>query len=160
MIVVSNTTPILCLYKIGQLHLLDALFGRVYVPMAVYNEISIAGRGKQGDNIIDTTEYIYVKETQNVLAVNLLRSLLDCGESETIVLGNELGADILVIDEKKARRVAQTNNQSVVGTIGILQLAKDRGLIADMKTHLDNLYANGIWISQKLYHAVLQNNNE
>ena len=148
MIVVSNTTPILSLYKIEKLGLLQGLFGQVFVPTAVYDEIAILGKGKQGHDVLDTVDYIHVKEVQNSLAVGLLQSQLDYGEAETIVLAGELGADILILDEKKARKVAQANSQRVIGTIGILQLAKDKGFIPDMKSLLDALIANRIWIDR------------
>ena len=61
----------------------------------------------------------------------------------------------MLLDEKKARRIAQVNAQPVIGTIGVLQAAKDKGLIPDMKTPLDSLIANGIWIDKSLYQLVL-----
>ena len=160
MIAVSNTTPILSLYKIGQLHLLRDLFSQIFVPTAVYNEIAVLGKVKHGHESLDTASYIHVKAIQNILAANLLRSQLDYGEAEAIVLARELGADILILDEKKARKVAQANSQPVIGTIGILQVAKNKGLISDMKTQLDGLIANGIWIDRRLYQATLQGNGE
>ena len=160
MIVVSNTTPILSLYKIGKLDLLRSLFGQITVPMAVYNEIAVAGRGKQGHDEFDKTDYIHIKEINNVFAANLLRSQLDYGEAEAIVLARELAANILLLDEKKARKVAQISAQTVIGTLGILHAAKNRGLIPDIKTSLDSLIANGIWIDRSLYRTILQNNNE
>jgi predicted nucleic acid-binding protein len=160
MIVVSNTTPILSLYKIGRLNLLQSLFSQIFVPMAVFNEISVLGRGKPGDNIFKTNDFIQVRQIQNVLAASLLRSQLDYGESEVIVLAEELGADFLVLDEKKARIIAQTAGQKVIGTIGILQIAKNRGLITNMKSQLENLIASGVWIDKKLYDLVLKSNNE
>ena len=160
MIVVSNTTPILSLYKIGKLNLLQSLFGQVTVPMAVYNEIAVTGKSKQGHDELEKVDYILIKEIENVFAANLLRSQLDQGEAEAIVLAGELGANILLLDKKKARRIAQASAQSVIGTLGILQTAKDRKLIPDIKTPLDSLIANGIWIDKSLYSLVLQNNNE
>ena len=160
MIVVSNTTPILSLFKIGKLNLLQSLFGQVTVPMAVYDEIVVAGKGKQGHDEIEKADYILIKEIGNVFAARLLRSQLDRGEAEAIVLAGELGANLLLLDEKKARRIAQASAQSVIGTLGILQTAKDRGLIPDIKTPLDSLIANGIWIDKSLYSLVLHNNDE
>ena len=160
MIVVSNTTPILSLYKIGRLGLLERLFGRVFVPVAVYNEISILGKGKPGHDVIDVQDCIQVKHVQNALAVGLLRSQLDYGEAEAIVLARELQADILMLDEKKARKVAQAGLQRVSGTIGILQAAKDKGFIPDMKSSLDALIANGIWVDRRLYRTILHTNGE
>jgi predicted nucleic acid-binding protein len=130
------------------------------VPTAVYNEIAVLGKGKQGHESLDTASYIHVKVIQNILAASLLRSQLDYGEAEAIVLARELGADILILDEKKALKVAQANSQPVIGTIGILQAAKNKGLISDMKTQLDGLIANGIWIDRRLYQATLQGNGE
>ena len=160
MIVVSNTTPILSLYKIGKLNLLQSLFGQVIVPVAVYDEIAVAGKGKQGHDEIEKVDYFLINEIRNAFAASLLRSQLDRGEAEAIVLAGELGANILLLDEKKARRIAQANGQSVIGTLGILQAAKDRELISDIRTPLDSLIANGIWIDKSLYSLVLQNNNE
>lgn len=160
MIAVSNTTPIISLFKIGQLDLLQVLFSRVFIPTAVYHEIAVLGSGKTGDTAIDDAEYINVTDIQNKMAASLLRSQLDYGEAEAIVLAGELGADILLLDEKKARKVAQANFQAIIGTLGILQAAKGKGLIPDMRTQLDSLIANGIWIDHKLYQAILHNNNE
>ncbi|MDR2166744.1 MAG: DUF3368 domain-containing protein [Clostridiales bacterium] len=140
--------------------MLQSLFSQIFVPMAVFNEISVLGRGKPGDNIFKTNDFIQVRQIQNVLAASLLRSQLDYGESEVIVLAEELGADFLVLDEKKARIIAQTAGQKVIGTIGILQIAKNRGLITNMKSQLENLIASGVWIDKKLYDLVLKSNNE
>lgn len=155
MIVVSNTTPILSLYKIGQLELLESLFSQVTVPKAIYNEIAILG--KEGYDVLDSVSYIRVVEVQNKIAASMLRSQLDYGEAEVIVLAAELGADFLILDEKKARKIAQANSQKVIGTIGILQAAKRKGFISDVKTQLDALIASGIWIDRKLYQSVVQN---
>jgi predicted nucleic acid-binding protein len=130
------------------------------VPKAVYNEIAVLGKGKSGYDAVDTSRFIIVKEIQNKLAVDLLRSQLDYGEAETIVLAKELGADAMIIDEKKARKIAQLNGIPVIGTIGVLQSAKDKGLIPNIKTQLDGLIANGIWIDKALYQSIIQNNNE
>ena len=160
MIVVSNTTPILSLYKIGRLGLLERLFGQVFVPAAVYSEISVLGKGKPGHNVIDNLDSIQIKQVENTLAVEMLRSQLDYGEAEAIVLARELGADILMLDEKKARKVAQATMQQVSGTIGILQLAKDKGFIQTLKPELDALIAQNIWIDNRLYQAILEANQE
>ena len=160
MIVILNTTPILSLYKIDRLGLLERLFGRVFVPIAVYNEISMLGKGKPGHEVIDTLGFIQVEQVQNTLAVGLLRSQLDYGEAEAIVLAKELQVDILVLDEKKARKVAQANSQKVIGTIGILQAAKDKGFIPALRLELDALIAHGVWIDNRLYQMILNINNE
>jgi len=75
-------------------------------------------------------------------------------------LAKEIGADFLVIDERKARRIAQVNDQKVIGTIGILQKAKDAAIITEIKPLLDKLIEQNIWIDDKLYNAILAKNDE
>jgi len=160
MIAVSNTTPILSLYKIGRIHLLKDLLGQVIVPVAVYNEIAVLGKDKPGHDTFDTAEFISVKPIQSTLAAGLLRPQLDYGEAEAIVLARELNADILLLDEIKARKVAQANSQRIIGTIGIIQAAKRNGIVPSVKSCLDELIAQGIWIDRRLYQEVVTNNNE
>ena len=59
---------------------------------------------------------------------------LDYGESQAIILANEISADYLIIDEKKARKIAQISGLKIIGTIGLLQKAKDIGIIRENKT--------------------------
>lgn len=160
MIAVSNTTPILSLYKIGKLHLLNDLFGQVLVPSAVYNEIAVLGKGKPGYDVFAAADYIGVHPVQSTLAADLLRPQLDYGEAEAIVLARELEANILLLDEMKARKVAQANSQMIIGTVGILQAAKRKGIIPNVKSCLDELIEQGIWIDGRLYQSVLDNNGE
>jgi len=157
-IVASNTTPIISLYKISRLHLLQDLFGQVIVPSAVYNEIAICG--KPGYDAIDTVDFISVCPIKNMMAANLLQPQLDLGEAEAIVLAKEMNADLLLLDEAKARKIAHVGALKIIGTVGILQLAKEKGLIPAMKDCLDALITQNIWIDKKLYHAVLSHNNE
>jgi len=159
MISASNTTPILSLHKIGKLSLLREIFGKIYIPAAVYNEIAV-GKDKVGYNLLEAVDYIQMKQIQNFLAADLLRSQLDIGESEAIVLARELNANILIMDEKKGRRIAQANGQKIIGTVGILQVAKNRGLIRDLKAILDELIIAGVWIDRKLYQDVLDDESK
>lgn len=77
------------------------------------------------------------------------------GESEAIVLAEELGASQLLIDEKAARKVAMARKLPLIGTMGILLLAKRRGLLDSVKNVLDEMQAQGTRISERLYVQVL-----
>lgn len=72
-----------------------------------------------------------------------------------MILAEELGAGRLLIDDSPARRVAESRTLPVVGTVGILLLAKQQGLISSVKEVLDALINNGKHISQQLYQQVL-----
>ena len=158
--VVSNTTPLLCMHKIGKLNLRHKVFKQVFVPHGVYSEIAVKGFGKNGSMMFTHTNFINVTSVGNKMAVRMLLSNLDRGEAEAIVLALELDADFILIDEKKGRRIAQACNKSVIGTIGVLQIAKNRGLISDMKSSLDAMISNGFWLDCNLYRSVLSRNNE
>ena len=77
------------------------------------------------------------------------------GESAAIILAEELGATQLLIDEKAARRVALAHHLPIIGTVGVLLLAKQRELVFNVKEILDALIANGMRIGPRLYQQVL-----
>ena len=157
MIIVTNSTPLISLSKIGKISLLQNIFGKVFIPDAVYNEVSVQGQGRVGWNL---PSYIKTKHVTNTMASRFLRAQLDYGESEAIVLAKEMNADLLILDEKKARRIAKLNGITVIGTIGVLQKAKDEGIIKSIRECMDEMIESGIWLDEKLYRFVLDQNNE
>lgn len=80
---------------------------------------------------------------------------LDLGESEAIALAEEISASQLLIDERAARKVAMARKLPLIGTVGILLLAKRRGLLDSVKDVLDEMQAQGMRISDRLYVQVL-----
>lgn len=78
------------------------------------------------------------------------------GEVEVIILGQELSADLLIIDDYNARAYAKYFGFNLVGTVGVLLLAKSRGLINEVKPLLDELITNGIYISSRLYSEIIK----
>ncbi|NER48974.1 MAG: DUF3368 domain-containing protein [Symploca sp. SIO1A3] len=155
MIVVSDTTPISELTKVGYLNLLRDLFGQVVIPQQVYIELM---RGHHPAAIIvQRLDWLEIREVGNThqLKVLQLKSNLDLGEVAAIILAEELEANHLLIDERAARRVALTRQLPVIGTVGILVLAKQRGLIDNVKTILDAMITNGTRIGERLYKQAL-----
>lgn len=150
MIVVSNSTPLISLAKINRINLLQKLFKEVLIPNAVYNEVAVQGQGG----------YIKTRFITNTMSLYFLQAQLDYGESEAIILAKEINADLLIMDEKKARNIAKLSEISVIGTIGVLQKAKDVGILNSIKMCLDEMIQSGIWLDEKLYESVLEQNNE
>ena len=122
MIVVSDTTPLISLLKINQLDLLEKLFGEVLIPEAVFNELTVDERFQLEAQLIRQKEFIAVKPVNNLESVSILKRAtgLDQGESEAIVLTDELKADLLLMDEAKGRNVSAQMGLRIMGTIGIL----------------------------------------
>ena len=90
----------------------------------------------------------------------MLREELDAGESAAIILATELGADLVLIDERAATRKARTLGLPVIGTLGVLLLGKRAELLAAIKPLLDSLRENDFSVSDSLYDQVLRDAGE
>jgi predicted nucleic acid-binding protein len=93
-------------------------------------------------------------------AVTLVQAALHKGEAEAIVLAAELHAARLVLDDQDARRFADRCGLKLIGTLGILLAAKQRGAIASLREAINALVALGFRINPQLVTAVLQNAGE
>lgn len=161
MIVVSDTTPLIGLATINQFELLYHLFGKVYIPQAVYDEAVVAGREEGGaKNEVSTADWIEVVAVEDRLAVDVLLDELDLGEAETIVLAREIAADWVLMDEKKGRRKLTQMDLQKLGTVGILLKAKQVGLLPVLRPHLEQLHRQSFRLSQTVIDAVLQQAGE
>ena len=160
MIVISDTTPIISLLKMNQLELLNHMFGEVQVPDAVYEElISNAKFQKEAEKIL-SAEYIKKVVVEDKKSVTLLRRAtgLDAGESEAIILSDEIKADLLLMDELKGRQVAKQMGLNIMGTVGILMTAFDEKLLSaeEIEQCIDVLRNNGRHICEKLYEQLME----
>jgi len=131
MIVVSNSSPLIALAKIGKLYILKKLFGEIIIPKAVWNEVVVKGKGKPGAEEVEKAEWIKVEEVRDRLSVEVLKGEIEIGEAEAIVLAKELNADLLIMDEKIPRIIAESIGLKVIGSLAILYIAKKRGLIKE-----------------------------
>lgn len=161
MTVVSNTTPLIGLASIQRFDLLQQLFGEVYIPQAVYDEAVIKGREEGGaKREVSTATWIKVVGVKDRLAVEVLLDEMDLGEAEAIVLAREIGADWVLMDEKKGRRKLSQMSINKIGTLGILLKAKQVGLLPAIRPEIEKLRQQGFSISQDVIDAVLQRANE
>lgn len=155
MIVVSNTSPITNLAAIGQLGLLHQIYQQIIIPEEVYRELTADG-GIHPGAIVQTLNWIEVKSAINRALVTAIQLELDEGEAEAVALAHEIAADLVLIDERRGREVAARFGLRVLGLAGVLIEAKQRGLLIEIKPHLDALINSGFRISQRLYARILQ----
>lgn len=135
MIVVSDTTAITTLFKAGRDGLLAELFGEVLVPNAVFLELL------RSHPVLPA--YLRRVEIVDSAEADALGARLGRGESEAIVLATELKADFLLIDERRGRRIAREHHLRIIGLLGIVLLARGRGLITAVRPLLLELQSKG-----------------
>lgn len=154
-VVVSDASPLINLARVDQFELLTAFYSQIAIPQAVYDEVVVQGRGRDGSREVKDASWIEVQAPKDELAVRALAAELGKGEASAIILAQELQAALLLIDEIRGRRVAQQLGLKVRGTLGILARAKREGRISSLRQVLDLLRARGAWIGQDLYEDVL-----
>jgi predicted nucleic acid-binding protein len=149
--IVSNTSPLIALAAIKQLELLRLLFERIVIPPAVRAEVQNA----PARAALEAADWIIIQPPRDVFAVRLLGETLDAGESEAIVLAQELGADWLLLDEHVARRKAASAGLHVVGTLGLLLMGKQAGHLPALKPWLELLQQTDFRADAELYAQML-----
>lgn len=107
-----------------------------------------------------TATWIKTLPVKDRLAVDMLLGELDLGEAETIVLAREIGADWVLMDEKKGRRKLAQLDMSKIGTLGILLKAKQVGLLSAIRPEIAHLRRRGFNISRPVVEAVLRHAGE
>lgn len=158
--VVSNTSSLIHLAKIGRLDLLKHLFNETIVPEAVYRESVVEGGNRKDAVKISEAEWIKVQKIKDDKLKRALMIDLDEGEAEAIVLALEEHADLIILDDYEGRIVARTLGLKVTGTIGILIKAKREGMIQSLKNEIDKLMRTGFWMNKKLYKRILEESGE
>ena len=161
MILVSNASPLVNLARIGRLEILRDLFGEVCVPDAVWAEVVVAGEGQPGAQELAEASWVKRCQVRNQPLVQALRQELDAGEAEANALALELKADLLLMDERLGRETAQHLGVKPTGVIGVLIVAKRRGVLPKVRPLLDALRNEaGFRISERLYARVLEDTGE
>jgi predicted nucleic acid-binding protein len=151
-VVISNSSPLIALTEIGRLDLLSHLYAELVIPPAVAREVEPTVR--------KVPSWISVKQLMHPLNPDLVSRSIGPGEQEVISLGVELHAGRLILDERPARRLAASLGLPVIGTVGLLLAAKERGFLSKIKPELDRLLAVRFFLDEELYDRVLQQTGE
>ncbi len=159
MTVVSDSSPLIALALIDHIELLRILYGRVHIASATRSEVVEKGKGRAGAALISKADWIVVNQVSRKILSSLRThpAGLHRGEIEAIGLALQLDADLLLVDERQARKFANKKGIRVFGTLGVLKLAHQRGLVADLRLALHELRANGFYVGDELYQEILGN---
>lgn len=153
--VVVNTTPLIALALIGKLDLLQQLYGQVVMPSAVQAEVFAGGPRGIGSAEMREAPWLHAVSLQDPRRADLLVDL-DRGEAEVIALAQELNADLVILDERLARRHAKRAGLTLTGTLGVLLKAKQVGLVDAVAPLIEQLRLGGIRLSDAVIAEVLE----
>ncbi|MEI6652797.1 MAG: DUF3368 domain-containing protein [Chlorobiaceae bacterium] len=157
MILVADASALIALATCDSLVLLDAIFGNVLVPDAVYAEVTELDKPQsarlrsylQGKvRVVDMQHFVY------------LDAFADLGETQAMLLYKEIDADYLLIDDRRGRKIAKINKIKTIGSLGVLLQAKRAGLIPCVAPLLEIIAASPVFISESLIRIVLELANE
>ena len=155
-LVIADAGPIFSLAVIDRMDLLDSLFDDVKISSAVWVEIS-----KDEKSPLFQRVYSYFQDkVVQIKGFNELTFVMDYGESESIILYKELEADFLLIDDKKARSIAENFGINCIGTISLLPIAKDKGLIESLRPLFEMFLQNHRYYSIELLNSILHQKGE
>ena len=157
---VLDSSAIIALAEIGMADIMEVLDTEIIVPQAVYEEVVVKGCGRPGSEELKDLIHqgkVRVLKPRNTALVEALHDPLGMGESEAIALAVEHNC-MVALDDRIARLKAKSMNLAVKGTVGLLKLAYDRGLIDKSKLihALRELKEDGFRISDRIINEILK----
>jgi len=161
MIVVADTSPITVLLHLQLLDVLHKLYGKIYIPLAVAEELQTLKQFGYNLELINNDERFIILHPSNKNLVAYLSEHIDNGEAEAIALAKELNANLILIDEKLGKQYAIAENLVCKGVIGVLIEAKHAGYISLLKPLMDEIIVKlNFRIADNIYHLALQKAGE
>ncbi len=148
-VIISDTSCLIILTKIGELDLLRQLYKTVTITQDILLEY--------GENLPD---WIEVQQVKDNYRQQLLEMQIGKGEASAIALALETADNIVILDDWKARKVAERLGLSVTGTLGVIIKAKNSGIIPTIKPYLNKIRETNFRISDELEQIALKEANE
>lgn len=146
---VCDATVLITLARVERLHLLRQAFQRLVIPEAVYEEVVVRGANRSGAEEVENADWIRVCAIKERQRAEELRRFLGKGESEAIILAHEVSASLVLLDDHKARTLAQQEGLTVVGTLGVLKDLRERGGLDALQPLFDDLRSVGSYMGEE-----------
>lgn len=147
--IISDTSCFIILSKIEALDLLQKIYGQIITTSDIAEEF--------GEIL---PEWVIIKNASDTYKQKILELQLDKGESSAIALAIEMPESILILDDFKARKIAQQLGLTITGTIGVIVKAKLTGKIPSIKPYLDKIKITNFRISSEIEAQALKEANE
>lgn len=155
--IVGDAGPLIGLARVGLLDLLRRLYGRVWIPDQVLDELRISD-DRPGSRVLHAAikegwlEAVSLPDTEDL---GPLRLALDAGEAAAILLATQNPCRFLLLDERRGRTIARSRGIQVIGTGGVLLAAKKQEFLPRVSDALDRLGESGYRLSPELRHQIL-----
>jgi len=157
--IVSDAGPLIAFARAGLLDLLQRVTRRLVIPEAVHHEVVVQGTGRPGAAALDAAGWVVTQRVRDTAAAEALAETLGAGERDAIELCRETGACLLA-DGRAARREASALSIPLIGTLDILDEAKERTIVPLVRPVLDRLIRTGFRLKRTLYDAKLRHAGE
>lgn len=152
--VVVNSTPIIVLSNLGLLELLHKLYKKIYIPQAVFNEVTSKDDSASYD-IKNKPDWIHVCKIEDESDKKMYQAKLHAGEVEVMILAQkEPLADLVIIDDNSAKKTAKYLGLKVTGTLGVILKAKKLKYIDNVSDIMEQMVNSGFYISQEVKNIV------
>jgi len=154
--VVADTGALISLAIAGQIDIIEKALGTLILAGAVLEELRTYDNPLFDKALVPELE----RHVKVIKSKNHLSFIMDYGESESVILYDELGADFLLIDDNKARTIAESLGVNCIGSIGLLVKAKQMNLIQGLRPIFEIWYNNQRYFSKGLLNRILLKMNE
>lgn len=148
-VIISDTSCLILLDKIGELELLKKLFGQIVITIEILNEFKK-----------ELPDWFSIEEPTNKTYQKILEASLDKGEASAIAFAIEQADCLLIIDDYKGRKYAEQLDIKITGTLGIIIDAKLSGHIESVKPTLDKIKKTDFRLTAELERKILEKSNE
>lgn len=151
-IVIADTGALISLAHVDKIELIESVFGKVYIPNAVWEEII-----KYEYQEFDKSSLLRLeKNIIHIKSKNHLSVIMDYGEAESVILYEEINADYLLIDDNRARNMAESLGVNCIGSIGLLIKSKQLGFIKEIRPIFHKWIKLERYFSIKLLNSILK----
>jgi predicted nucleic acid-binding protein len=147
-VIIADTSCLIIYHKIGQFEILHGTFPDLIVTKEVAEEFGELPNWVTTQEVTDNGQYLKWAED------------LRKGEASSIALALEFDNSLLIIDEKKGRKVAKELRIEIIGSLGILIKAKEKGVIKSVREILTLIDKTDFRVSQSVREKVLKESGE
>jgi len=120
-VIISDTTCLIGLSNIGQLNILQEMYGSIVITPEVAEEYGVS-----------LPEWINVQVVSDTQKIKAFHKFIGLGESSAIALAMETRNSLLIVDDRRARQFALSMGLEITGTLGLLIQAYEKNIIQDI----------------------------